>query len=112
MLIITCMRWYPKGTLAQHRDNIHWGDYVKQLLEDGIAHSKKVSEIRDFLNYPFVSIFQLMHILQGTDQGDHPPITPMRSGSSSQLHGDSWRIYEYITRHFIASISPVWYARK
>ena len=42
----------------------------------------------------------------GHDAGDHPPITPMRSASPGELSGDQWRIYEYVARHFIASLSP------
>ena len=37
--------------------------------------------------------------------GDHPPITPMRCANFNEL-GDSWKLYEYITRHFIASLAP------
>ena len=42
---------------------------------------------------------------KGTDAGDHPPITPMRSASESELGHDGWRLYEYITKHFIATVS-------
>ncbi|CAF93528.1 unnamed protein product, partial [Tetraodon nigroviridis] len=42
---------------------------------------------------------------KGTDAGDHPPITPMRSASEAELGCDGWRLYEYITRHFIATVS-------
>uniref|UniRef100_A0A8C6XNW6 DNA topoisomerase n=1 Tax=Naja naja TaxID=35670 RepID=A0A8C6XNW6_NAJNA len=42
---------------------------------------------------------------KGHDAGDHPPITPMRAASEAELGGDGWRLYEYITRHFIATIS-------
>ena len=42
---------------------------------------------------------------KGHDAGDHPPITPMRSASESELGHEMWRIYDYITRHFIATVS-------
>jgi len=71
------------GTLRQQSGNPVWGTYVRDLLRDGISRPKK-----------------------GTDAGDHPPITPMKSASQSELSGDSWRIYEYIARHFVATISP------
>lgn len=38
--------------------------------------------------------------------GDHPPITPMKAASRNELDGDAWRLYDYITRHFIGSLSP------
>lgn len=42
----------------------------------------------------------------GKDAGDHPPITPMRACSRAQLRGGNsdWRLYDYIARHFIASL--------
>jgi hypothetical protein len=43
----------------------------------------------------------------GTDVGDHPPITPMRAASEDELGGgDTWRLYDYVARHFLASVSP------
>lgn len=71
------------GTLRQQSGNPAWGANVRDLLRDGISKPKK-----------------------GTDVGDHPPITPMKSASENELSGDSWRMYDYIARHFIATISP------
>nr|ACX31684.1 DNA topoisomerase III beta [Leishmania donovani] len=71
------------GTLAQQKNHSMWGAYVTALLQQGHARPKA-----------------------GKDAGDHPPITPMRSASPGELSGDEWRIFEYITRHFIASVSP------
>ena len=43
----------------------------------------------------------------GTDAGDHPPITPVRGASEAEIGGgDSWRLYDYVARHFLGSISP------
>ena len=40
------------------------------------------------------------------DHGDHPPITPVRSASEAEVGGgDAWRIYDYVSRHFLGSIS-------
>lgn len=71
------------GALALQKNHSIWGAYVSGLLQDGHARPKA-----------------------GKDAGDHPPITPMRSATPAELSGDEWRIYEYITRHFIASVSP------
>ena len=38
--------------------------------------------------------------------GDHPPITPMVMATEADLDSDSWRIYDYVTRHFLGSVSP------
>lgn len=70
------------GTLALHRNHPVWGRTVNELCEIGLSRPK-----------------------QGHDAGDHPPITPMRAASPGELGGDEWRLYEYITRHFIATLS-------
>jgi len=44
---------------------------------------------------------------KGSDQGDHPPITPMKSATESELGHDAFRLYDYITRHFIATVRLV-----
>lgn len=38
--------------------------------------------------------------------GDHPPITPMRCAGEGELSGDASRLYDYITRHFLATVAP------
>ena len=66
------------------------------------------------MNFPikgfflFDSVFRMLFVFRkGSDAGDHPPITPMKSASESALDHDSWRLYDYITRHFIATVSIV-----
>ena len=68
------------GTLKEQRNSSQWGDVVQNVLKNGIQRPKS-----------------------GVDAGDHPPITPMRATDGS-LSGDYWRLYEYITRHFIATL--------
>ncbi|RWS16329.1 DNA topoisomerase 3-beta-1-like protein [Dinothrombium tinctorium] len=42
----------------------------------------------------------------GHDAGDHPPITPMRTATQNDFSDrDSWRVYDYIVRHFIGTLS-------
>lgn len=42
----------------------------------------------------------------GTDVGDHPPITPVRSATEAELGGGiDWLIYDYVARHFLGSLS-------
>ena len=43
----------------------------------------------------------------GTDVGDHPPITPMRSATRDQLRDAEWKIYDFVTRHFLATVSLI-----
>lgn len=60
-----------------------WGGYVQTLLTNGYQKPKS-----------------------GTDVGDHPPITPMRSANEDILGGDAWRLYQYVCQHFLGTLSP------
>ena len=72
-----------KGTLREQQNHDEWGDFVRDLLRDGHTRPKG-----------------------GHDAGDHPPITPMRLAQPVNLHGSQARIYDLVTRHFIATVSP------
>ena len=72
-----------KGTLAAQRSNPCWGNFVKDILANGITSPRK-----------------------GSDHGDHPPITPLRAAGEAELGGDGWRIYSLVTQNFIGSLSP------
>uniref|UniRef100_A0A8C6U4A4 DNA topoisomerase n=1 Tax=Neogobius melanostomus TaxID=47308 RepID=A0A8C6U4A4_9GOBI len=71
-----------KGALKQQANNPMWADEVKELLSSGLNRPRK-----------------------GNDAGDHPPITPMRSATEAELGSDGWRLFDYITRHFISTVS-------
>lgn len=71
-----------KEVLRQQQNASDWGDDVKELLKRGINKPRK-----------------------GHDAGDHPPITPMRSASKNDFDSDSWRIYDYVVRHFIGTVA-------
>lgn len=72
-----------RGTLGALANNPVWGSYVQTLLNDGYLKPRS-----------------------GTDVGDHPPITPMRSASEDMLGSDAWRIYQYVCQHFLGTLSP------
>nr|CAB3267171.1 DNA topoisomerase 3-beta-1 [Phallusia mammillata] len=71
-----------RAPLNQQTGSSSWGQYAKMLLQNGPNKPKK-----------------------GHDAGDHPPITPMRSASENELGHDHWRLYDYIVRHFLATLS-------
>jgi DNA topoisomerase-3 len=81
-----------KGTLQQQAGDSRWGANVRNLLTSGSPTKSR----------------------GGVDMGDHPPITPCRSAGSHELSGDMGRIYEFVVRHFIASVSEdaVWRSTK
>ncbi|KAK7306407.1 hypothetical protein VNO77_44346 [Canavalia gladiata] len=72
-----------RGVLSAQTNNPTWGNYVQGLLTSGY-HKPRL----------------------GTDAGDHPPITPMRSAAEDMLGNDAWKLYQYICQHFIGSVSP------
>eukprot|EP00897_Mesotaenium_endlicherianum_P000232 jgi/Mesen1/10209/ME000077S09546 len=75
-----------RALLAAHAAHPVWGPYAAQLLAAGPS-----------LTSPH----------GGHDAGDHPPITPTRAVTSAELgDGDAWRVYDYVARHFLGSVSP------
>uniref|UniRef100_F6ST44 DNA topoisomerase n=2 Tax=Ciona intestinalis TaxID=7719 RepID=F6ST44_CIOIN len=72
-----------RSSLSQQTKSRSWGDSASTLLSQGITKPRK-----------------------GSDAGDHPPITPMLCATEQEVGHDNWRLYEYIVRHFIASLSP------
>lgn len=72
------------GTLKIQSASSEWGKAVDELLQRGISKPRS-----------------------GHDAGDHPPITPMKIANQNDFpdNRDAWRIYEYIARHFIATLS-------
>ncbi len=68
--------------LSLQTKNPVWGDYAKKLLGGNLQNPRK-----------------------GQDAGDHPPITPTAEASQAELSGDSWRLYDFITRHFLATVN-------
>ncbi|KAK9732423.1 Toprim domain [Popillia japonica] len=70
------------GVLKEQQNNPDWGKDAADVLSQGVNIPKG-----------------------GRDVGDHPPITPMKPANRNELDGDAWRLYDYITRHFIGTVS-------
>jgi len=69
--------------LTQHARHPDWGYYAAALLRgEGFAKPKK-----------------------GVDNGDHPPITPVKSAHKDDLGDREWKLYQFITKTFLGSIS-------
>jgi DNA topoisomerase IA len=66
-----------------HRSNPVWGSYVETMTQGNF-------------NWPRNG---------GHDDNSHPPIHPVKSVTNSELTGDEWRVYELITRRFLACCS-------
>ena len=71
------------STLEEQAQHPSWGRVVTYLLNSGRVAAPQ----------------------GGKDVGDHPPITPMRAAPRDEFSkGNEWKIYDYVTRHFIASL--------
>ncbi len=63
-----------------------WGGFVHRLTEDS----------SELFNGPLYG--------KGDDKA-HPPIHPVKLASQNDLEKDEWKVYEFVVRHFLASIS-------
>lgn len=88
---------YPNMLAKQAQQRTH-ADYSKE----GVS-AYPCSMFPACSAYWLVSHIECMTDVQGgTDVGDHPPITPVRSATESDVGGgDAWRLYEYVVRHFL-----------
>lgn len=66
-----------------HNNHSDWGNYVSNLSEGNFQWPRN----------------------GGHDDNSHPPIHPVKSVNRSQLSNDEWRVYEFISRRFLASCS-------
>lgn len=71
-----------KEVLQQHIKHPEWGNFARNLYENGHNRPKK-----------------------GHDAGDHPPITPVAAATRDELGDHEWKIYSFITRSFLGCIS-------
>lgn len=70
------------GVLQQHKNSPDWGSEVSEILAKGVNRPKS-----------------------GRDVGDHPPITPTKLATQKELDGETWKLYDYIARHFIGTVA-------
>lgn len=78
-----------KGLVECQRQHPIWGNYAKELLDDGKFLWPRNGKRED------------------DEKKEHPPIHPVKL-ATKDAHGftvDEWRIYELIVRHFLACCS-------
>ena len=57
-----------------------------------------------------MKFYQICNVIVqgGKDVVAHPPITPMRAAPRDEFSkGNEWKIYDYVTRHFIGKFKAV-----
>ncbi|CAF3135019.1 unnamed protein product [Rotaria socialis] len=91
---------YPRTETTQYAENADLKSVLRELTH--CSDSDWQTHIKSLL-----SEGQYTTPKRGKDVGDHPPITPVKAASSAAVGGgDYWRIYDYVCRHFIATVSP------
>ncbi|XP_053691267.1 DNA topoisomerase 3-beta [Sabethes cyaneus] len=85
---------YPRTETTQYPTNFDLVEVVR-ILQTSTDFGAEACEILHDMNTP----------RNGIDVGDHPPITPMKLASGNELEGDTWRLYNYICRHFLGTVS-------
>ncbi|KAI8047962.1 DNA topoisomerase [Gilbertella persicaria] len=86
---------YPRTETSKYPDNFD----LDSVLREQSSHSDWGSYCTDLLNNKYD------RPSGGTDSGDHPPITPTRLAHEGELPGNSWKLYDFIVRTFIGSLS-------
>ena len=85
-------RYDPNGfdvrkILREHQSHPEWGKTASHLLRTKYSNSGRPP-------------------IRGYDAGDHPPITPLKAATREEVGGgNQWRVYDFITRNFIGSLS-------
>ena len=76
-----------RSILRQHTSHPNWGKTASHLLRTKYANTSRPPR-------------------KGRDFGDHPPITTLKAATREEVGGggSAWRVYEFITRHFIGSL--------
>lgn len=76
----------PVASLVEgHASHPVWGNYVRRLTEGGEFEPPRAG---------------------GKDDGAHPPIHPLRCATAAEMPTpEHWRVYELVTRHFLACCS-------
>jgi DNA topoisomerase-3 len=85
---------YPRTETTSYPNDFDFSSVLRELSRNS-AFGAYASSLSDTYNKG----------KKGVDVGDHPPITPVKSAEHGELSGDSWRMYDYITRTFLGSIS-------
>lgn len=87
---------YPRTETDSFKSTIN----LRQLVELHTGHTDWGAYVEEMANGGFQWPRQGTH-----DDNSHPPIHPVKCATRNQLKGDEWKVYELITRHFLASCS-------
>ena len=84
---------YPRTETTSYSENFDFRPVISMLQHSG-PHSAAAQELIKSSPNP----------RKGEDKGDHPPITPQRNCSESEVGGEAYRVYNYVASHFLASL--------
>lgn len=96
LIIFLCSSSYPRTESTAYPSSFEFRDTLSALANNPTCGN----DVQRLLNNGYHKP------RSGTDAGDHPPITPMRSATEDMLDRDAWRLYQYVCQHFIGTVSP------
>lgn len=85
---------YPRTETTNYPTNFNLRDVLK-TLQRSHEFGEDASNIMNDFQGP----------RKGVDCGDHPPITPMKLAERGDFDNDTWEVFRYICRHFMATVS-------
>ena len=91
---------YPRTETTQYSSTFDFIDNLNKF-SDNKKFSKDVTELMESINDNDSSILS-----GGTDESDHPPITPARNPRAGVLKGKELDLFELICQYYFASLSP------
>ena len=86
---------YPRTDNTVYPRTMSLRRAVEELLESDLAEEAK----------RVLALPEIRPTRGRTASTDHPPIYPTGAGRKSKLKPDAWRVYEAITRRFLATLS-------
>lgn len=72
-----------EALVQEQAGDSRWGDYANALLSAGLARPRAGNQ----------------------DDKAHPPIHPVKSANEGQFSGGKAKVYEFVVRHFLATVS-------
>ena len=88
---------YPRTESTSYAQNYDFVGVARSLTRLSVLSGYATGLLQMGLNKPKA----------GTDAGDHPPITPTQKvPMQERMQPNEWKLYEFVARHFLASVSP------
>jgi DNA topoisomerase-3 len=88
---------YPRTESTRYPDSFDFDDLVSKFVN----HDEDYGDFAKAIRRKGIRKPE-----NGRDLGDHPPILPQKPATERELGAFYFLVYDYVVRHFLASISP------